>query len=726
MNTVSSRPSSHLLLPAVLGLITLLLINLPVNLYLSNALEFSTPLISLLPLWLLAGAVTALVLLLAGWVMPMHVRAVYAAVLAALCLSGWLCANLLVIDYGLLDGSSFDLWADPRRQWLYLLVYLCAVVGAYLLARRTPSNVRIGLWALVTLLAATSVLAINKAGAISPRDPVSPKQARLNAPISTEDLTRFSSRENLLVIMMDTFQSDFLHSLLAEGRLDPAVLDGFRFYPDTLGVAPTTYLTMPAFHSGLSYSPGQAISDYYVQGVEQGSFFNRLGDAGYQIDMVNPIAGRCPEASSICVYQEAFLNDPEANRLSEATHLLDLALFRGLPPVIRNAVYDGDSGVLTGMFDAINLSGLNKRIYDANRVLDLFASAAHVDDGAPTARLIHLLNTHPPMMLDERCRFVGIKRNPARDDTLDQVACGMNRFAAVLEQLKTIGAFDQTLIILVADTGASSARAADDLVSLYARQSGETVTSRSRLIGAANPVLAIKYPNSRHALMRDERQVQLVDIPATVCDVLGVCSMDGVSLLDAAVDEDRTRVFNYYQWRNSYWGLKTIPGLIQYRINGALWKSDSWTRDVRTGQDEPAVHAVRFSDSEPSHWFGLGWGHVETREDGLSKRWATDRSAELFLPLPQGEDLTLRFTTYHGQEQLDGQTMRVTINGHDAGVRAIDKGLVTTEYQVPSDWIAGPRSDVVLDFSLLKRPDSGVGRMLALSFLDLEIIVTDP
>jgi hypothetical protein len=42
---------------------------------------------------------------------------------------------------------------------------------------------------------------------------------------------------------MDQFQSDVLQQIIDQDPLLREQMDGFRFYPDTLGVAPTTYLT---------------------------------------------------------------------------------------------------------------------------------------------------------------------------------------------------------------------------------------------------------------------------------------------------------------------------------------------------------------------------------------------------------------------------------------------------------------------------------------------------
>ena len=80
---------------------------------------------------------------------------------------------------------------------------------------------------------------------------------RANWKSSAQDaaaLFGFSPRTNVLVVLLDGLQSNIAADLLEQRPALRAAFVGFSFYPDTLGAAPTTFLGLPAIHSGEVYT----------------------------------------------------------------------------------------------------------------------------------------------------------------------------------------------------------------------------------------------------------------------------------------------------------------------------------------------------------------------------------------------------------------------------------------------------------------------------------------
>jgi len=688
----------------------LIFLFLPSEIYLRNPLEFiSTPAqlirnLALGGLLLGIGLISPVLVPVARW------QKTYAMLLGGLSAALWVSSVFLVTDLGELDGASFDLTRHSETLayhtgW-FVMVLLAACIGMWkrpMLVVGSMAVIGFGL----TLIMVSNFYQVSQN-----------KKGNFES-VSLTDIARFSSNRNLLILVMDAFQSDILHEIVTEDPEMRRKLDGFQFYPDTLGVAPTTYLTMPAFHSGKNYNQKMSLPEFYDLGVREGSFLAELAQNGYQVDIVNPIASACPVGVNICNHQENLLLHEEQVTNTEAARLADLGFLRAIPGVLKQWAFDGTSGPVARIRSEIPLTGLKHRIFQGNTVQKLIADNLWVDDGRPTARLIHLLNTHPPFMFNKACEFIGVSKVIDRNHMTDQAVCAMRWFDYLLQSMKAAGVYDNTMIVLAADTGAGSVNGTDDLSSLYAGRHGVEPGELGRLIGGANPVLAIKYPNEHGLLQESQASAQLTDIARTVCENLKDCTKSqGLNLRTGEI-KTRERTYLHYVWKHDYWSLEKIPGIVEYTIRGPLWLESSWSREF-TGNLPTQISRVGFSDEDNPQIFGMGWGKVEINQGGISKRWSIAKRAELFLPLPTGSDLVLVFRVLSAPG-LDNQVMKLRVNGEVIDSLSLERRLQTVTMSLPASLITVPVSKFVLEFSELKEPETADKRSISVSFYELNI-----
>jgi len=291
----------------------------------------------------------------------------------------------------------------------------------------------------------------------------------------------------VLVILLDGLQSDVADGVF---RTNPALaveFDGFRLFPDTLGVAPTTFLSLPAMHSGDVYQRPQPLSQYLTQSIEQRSFVNRFARAGYQTALVNPILGICPAQSTTCVSATRLLRTPLVRLKSEAARLLDLSLFRILPVRLKRRVYRDGNWLISGRVDRPD--GV-AQVLEGNRLFEEVAGHLTVDAGTPTLKFFHSRSTHTPYVLTESC---AVAEN-SLGHIGSQSQCALRTVATLLKRLKETGIYDRTLILVVADHGVNPGMFKSD-------QPG----SREQWIhraGAANPLFLLKPLHSHGQLQR--------------------------------------------------------------------------------------------------------------------------------------------------------------------------------------------------------------------------------
>jgi len=686
---------------------------LPAEIYVGNPLEFvSTPLVLVTNLLLFCG-LFALLLMLPGFVPIKLWRKVYSTFLGGSFLALWVSGVFLVGDFGEFDGASFDLskhteiLSDHSLWFKLILVLTCLTVWKW------PAHLNRAITVIGTGLFIIGIANFYLAGS---------NQKTSWEPVNLKEFSRFSSEKNLLIVLMDTFQSDVFDDILKRDKTLARQLDGFQFYPDTMGVAPSTYLTMPAFHSGQTYNNMITLSEYYDVGVEEGSFLVELAEHGYQVDLINPITSVCPRGASTCKFQENLLLHNQQVTDSETSRLADLGLLRVIPGLLKQQIFDGNAGPISRLRNEVALSGLGHRVYQGNTVLQLMADSLWTDDSAPTAKLIHLFNTHAPYMFASDCQFVGVKNTQDRAHMTMQSECAMRWFVYLLEKMKQAGVYDHSMIILTADTGAGTIYGDDDLSSHYALAQGQESGELGRLMGGANPVLAIKYPGATGAIQRSNLQAQLSDIPKTVCASLNDCKKDLGINLRSDVPGTRIRPYVYYRWQNNYWGLNHIPGMIYYSIEGPLWLGSSWTRSFSENL-RSSMTEVKFSEDDEDEIFGLGWSHVEVNQAGISKRWSIAKRAELFLPLPVGENISLQFKVLNAPG-LSDQVMTIKVNGEIVGSRHLEDRVQFVTANVPATLVSSPLSEVVLEFSELKLPENPARRKISVSFYQLKIFLS--
>jgi hypothetical protein len=683
---------------------------LPSEIYLRNQLEFISATSVLVQNLVFAALALTVVLALPVLIPVIAWRKVYVIALGGVFLALWFSGVFLVADLGEFDGFTFELERHGEtlvfQGGMFALVLITSCLAMWKWPAYTMRAIAVIGIGLIIIATANFYQA-------------SRQQDSTWAPVNLQDISHFSLDQNLLIVLMDTFQSDVLEQIIEK---DPSVgekLDGFRFYPDTMGLAPSTFLTMPGFHSGKGYDSMMSLSEYYDLGVQKESFLTELADNGYQVDLINPIAGTCPEGANVCQRQENLLLHADEVTDVEASRLADLGIFRVVPGLLKQRVFDGTSGPITRLINEIALAGLELQIYQGNTVLNLIADNLWADNSPPSAKLLHLFNTHPPYMFAEDCQFTGVVDAIDRAHMTMQTACAVRWFLYFLDKMKAQGVYDNSMIILTADTGAGNIYGEDDLSSLYAQRHGVPPGELGRLIGGANPVLAIKFPDQRGPIQNSSVPAQLTDIPRTVCETLGDCTNHNG--LDLRTDErtDRERTYKYYRWENRFWSLNHIPGILHYAVNGPLWLESSWSRKFSDTMPVE-VSKVKFSLDDDPELFGFGWAEVEVSEAGISKRWSIAKRAELNLPLPTGKNLNFEFRVLT-EPALDNQVMTIKVNGEVVGVRNLEHRVQFVTVNVPARLLTYPVSEVVLEFSELKEPQDVGRRKLSVSFYELNI-----
>ena len=542
---------------AVLGLLGALLalgvafVHLPASIWAANHarfhLGFGTFLVPAIAA-VLSGLLAALLAL--RW-LPRRPRTALACGLAALGILCWLYGGLFTSSMRVLDGVAAPMDFDtPLGVWELPLVAAAGLLLA-LAAGRARRLATVALLGLNIAAGATSTLAVLKA---SRGRATSPRAADPDA------VFRFSSGRNVVLVLLDGLQAGVVTEVFARDPDLKAAFDGFRFFPDTLSSAPTTFLNMPAIHSGFVYRRGQSLSAYFTDSIERHSFVNRFAAAGYETAVVNPIDGVCPARAASCTSAAGLLHSFRDQVTMEGLRLFELSLFRLAPVWVKRHVYN-EGFWLFGDHD--RAAHEIAQLFEGNRLLHELARRLVVDDGRPTLKLLHSMATHTPYVMGDDCRSV---RSSSIRRVTAQARCALMAVAGLLERLRAAGVYDSTVVLVMADHGINAGvfgAAADE------REHG------IRRAGAANPLFLLKGLDDRGPLREESGAVHLADTAATLCRASGACTAP-VGIPAGEAPPERPRLFYDYAWEHEFWALREIPGMSAFEVRGPLWNENAW------------------------------------------------------------------------------------------------------------------------------------------------------
>lgn len=615
--------------------------------------------------------------------LPDRWRKLYAAIWFGLAIAVWINAFAFTGGVGLLDGKSFRLDFTAAESAANGIVFLGVfMVGALVFWYRSALLNRLA-WA----------LAIAFTGVVAWTAFEYPRSLSLG---NTDSLFLFSKTKNVLVLLLDTFQSDIFSEIVEASPELKASFDGFTYFPNTVGSARTTYLALPTIHSGLVYHEDMPLRDFFRKALGESSFVSKLHAAGYESDYLTlSLADEMvPHDATINTTVSALYSAGKEVRIG-AFYLLGMALFRSAPHALKQSTYDG-----THFITELDIG--RSYVVNGDLFLQKLSEEAHVTDKARMLKFVHLMDTHPPAELDASCIERAAPWN--RANAKAQYTCALKRVAQLLQSLKRLNVYDQTSIVILGDHGA-----------------GLPKPGGSPIMAAALPLLLVKPFSSRAPIRSEPRMVGLRDVAATVCGLTKDCEAEqGVDIIDSQAAEAFYE-FVYYEWQNDDWYEGKTPDLQRWRITGSPVNELNWVLKEASGL--LPVERLDFSASDDQAHFGFGWDAIES-VGSSSWRWASSKRAALFFRFEQRKKfmLTMDVATHDGNSD---QLMKVFVDGVLACERAISNERQKLRCEIEPSGAFPMPTKIAFEFTQANRAGNGDPRLLAVAFHYLTLAPLD-
>lgn len=558
----------RLLVSAFIPVATVVLF-ITLAIYAGNTTEFASAYVDLLILYLPIAALLVILLMLPGLPLTVDGRARYVAFLNAISVLIWLQGNILVWQYGVLDGSKINWWDDAWRGILDAAIWAAVLLAAIYGFRRFGKGL------LVAAIATFLIQLIAGATRVGQHPGIFEVTAMAENVEGRAAATRFSTNFNVVHIVMDGFQSDIFAAILSDtGERDfKNELRGFTFFEQHLGAYPYTQLTVPAMLSGKLFRNELRVDDFVSASIEGQTITNTAYAAGFEVDIMAPIPlrnvyamGRHSNAYGITTSGHVTADDVA---VMDAAKLIDLALFRAVPHFAKALVHRDELWVFRGMVQS--RSYLHLQYFSDLAFLTSLQDEMTVERDTPVYKLIHVMLSHRPFVGNSRCEFDGRKPDSRKAVTI-HAQCGLLRVLGVLQRMKELGIYDSSLIVLMADHGAW----------VPVEDFTPTAALNGTTAAMATPMLAIKPPNASHGFRTSQAPSSIIDLPATIAALAGIeADFPGQSVYE--IDETASR-----QRRHLIYGYGINPDaegylfpMQEWLVTGDPYDAASWQRGER-------------------------------------------------------------------------------------------------------------------------------------------------
>lgn len=502
----------------------------------------------------------------------------------AVSISVWLNSTFLTGNYGVFDGRG-NIHIDPYGllSWIQISAFFVVFLSAVYFKDR-PQIITHTLASICFISFSTSLVNITSKH----------YQKTITQGETKPFLAYSKNNPNLLIILLDEFQSDFFGHILDEKMKED--LRGFIWFQDAAANFPTTIGAIPSIFSGEVYDNNIDIKSFYHK-VSDKSFAKRLSDKGFSVSSTIPM----PPMEEIMFPDKSAVSfgDLGTEKVSSYINLMNYSIFRAVPDVIKLIIYNNGNWLFHSKnedpYDAVPTGPAFKQLkYLAN-------SQPNVTEGPSSFNFHHSVSTHSPTILDSNCAVVrdlekkydshqivkkvdskAIRENQNRRRRLlskgAEGKCVMSKVVQIIDNLKNKGVFDNTMIIITADHGSS-----------YQPDSFKRTNAPTYPYSAAAPTLIIKPLKNNRSFQISQAPAQLSDIPKTVATALNMTNISytGIDLLSDDFPKYRSRIFNHYSWTREYhnWSKSRVPPITKYEITGPLNDPNSWEKIVTFNHD---------------------------------------------------------------------------------------------------------------------------------------------
>jgi hypothetical protein len=463
----------------------------------------------------------------------------------------WLQGNILSLNLGVMNNRPIP-WEQYYIQiGVNVFVWMLIAVAFYAFRSRYRK---------VTMPICIILMSMQSANFISEFQNMPEAESSL---LYTQDQTnqyRFSSKKNVVILLLDTFQADVFEEVL---RVKPSFrehLVGFTYYNNNAGGFQATMPAIPLIMTGQYYDNQEPIKDFIRTAFTHDSIPKQLIDRGYDV------AYEC----SPFMYCDKHITSsmklkPTRNRLTaiEMRSVLKPVVVRYLPSVVYMLFQKTKVGV--GEVVGVSFAPLDQTpdYYAADQaLLNSIKNHSTIAGEQPVFRFYRFIAPHPPFYMNKTASYELQPHN--RAGFVNHSGGALTMAVEVIEVLKNMNIYDQTMLIIMSDHGYGMG---------YKHAVSDLTEDQNEVISAALPLLLIKPFSSKTPFTINNEPLSHASFKNDLIEYLD--ASDSLTLFKPT--KLTQRFFYHYDWQEE-WPDGYLPKLTKYVVGEQVRSWNFWSK----------------------------------------------------------------------------------------------------------------------------------------------------
>lgn len=268
---------------------------------------------------------------------------------------------------------------------------------------------------------------------------------------SITDFSVFSNKENILLIILDSFGSDIFSNLLTKKSYD--FLKDFTFYNNVSSNVGYTDYSLPNIISGKNYNQYNNY-EIFRDNVYKDSVVSSLINKDFESQVVTLQPQFCHISLVNCMERSELLNK-NMNNIYNSLRVIDYSLFQFLPHIFKKNIFNDSHWFLqTGFNKKIDLNKNIKHFTPQKLdfiLIDQIISNFSISE-KKQFKILHLNIPHNPAILDKNCKDIK-SDNENIHLIVEQSECALLLVEKFINFLKQNSLYEFSKILIISDHG---------------------------------------------------------------------------------------------------------------------------------------------------------------------------------------------------------------------------------------------------------------------------------
>ena len=347
---------------------------------------------------------------------------------------------------------------------------------------------------------------------------------------TTEDEWNISNNRNFIIVVLDTYDARVFDEILnsEDGEKYKDILEDFTYYRNTLTVFTLTDFSIPQILTGEEYLNQEDYGPFVDKAYNNSPFLNALSAEGYDMSIYTTVT--LPQKGIVDKVSNWHKVDEKSSDYSQMFDLYyRLILFRYLPHYLK-ASFEINMEDFDRLRAVATIDG-HKPVANEDPEVYICGNDEFIEgipyikasDDQNDFRFYHIKGIHHPRDLDRNLNKVAVTKKENSGVSLEESARAcMVILDMFIERLKTEGIYDNSVIVIMADHGASTYKG------------GGYVQS---------PILCIKGFDEIHGFKISEAPVSYEDLQDGFINLLN--GKTGEEIFNVKEGDERTRTMYY-------------------------------------------------------------------------------------------------------------------------------------------------------------------------------------